>query len=292
MVSISPFGQTGPYKDYKAPDIVAWAMGGEMYVSGEEDRPPVRVSHHSHAYVHTGCEAAVGAVAALHYRNMTGEGQQIELSIEEVVTRVSHQGTTIPYDTVGMIPRRGSRMGPGAVRPVKNQWECKDGFVFFMYWGGVLGSRYNMPLVKWMKEEGYEVSYMEEKDWLYFNWGMSTDEEYEKIATPTAAFFKTHTKAELLDGAVRYSFPLYPTDTTADTVNNVQLAARGFWADVEHPELGTTIRYPGPFVNTGEKRPTVRFRAPLIGEHNSEIYEKELGISREELIVLKQAGVI
>jgi benzylsuccinate CoA-transferase BbsE subunit len=291
MVSITPFGQTGPYKNYKAPDIVAWAMGGEMYISGNSDRPPIRISHHSHAYIHAGSEAAVGALAALHYRHMTGEGQQIDVSIEEVVTRVSHQATTIPYDTNGMIARRGGQM-PGATRPVKNQWECKDGYIFFMFWGGVLGNRYNMPLIKWMKEEGYEVSYLEEKDWLYFNWGVATDEEFDKIAGPTSAFFMTHTKAELLDGAVRHNFPLYPTDTTADTIKNVQLNARGFWVDVEHPELGTTIKYPGAFVNASEMPPKIKFRAPLIGEHNRQIYQQELGVPEEELLILKQAGVI
>ena len=74
MVSITPFGQTGPYKDYKAPDIVAWAMGGSMYPFGNADRPPVRISHHSQAYLHASGEAAVGAMLALYYRSITGEG--------------------------------------------------------------------------------------------------------------------------------------------------------------------------------------------------------------------------
>ena len=85
MVSISPFGQTGPYKDFKGPDIVVWAMGGHMYPFGDADRPPVRISHHSQAYLHAGVEAAVGAMMALYHRQMTGQGQQVDLSIQDTI---------------------------------------------------------------------------------------------------------------------------------------------------------------------------------------------------------------
>jgi crotonobetainyl-CoA:carnitine CoA-transferase CaiB-like acyl-CoA transferase len=71
-----------------------------------------------------------------------------------------------------------------------------------------------------------------------------------------------------------------------------QLTARKFWVEVEHPELNTTLTYPGSFVNSSEASPRITRRAPLIGEHNEEIYEKELGISKEKLVILKQAGVI
>ncbi|GAJ12047.1 unnamed protein product, partial [marine sediment metagenome] len=91
MVSITPFGQTGPYKDYKAPDIVAWAMGGQTYLYGDPDRPPVRISHHSHAYLHAAAEAAVGAMMALYHREMTGEGQQVDISIQESAARSSQR---------------------------------------------------------------------------------------------------------------------------------------------------------------------------------------------------------
>ncbi len=87
MVSITPFGQTGPYKDYKTSDIVAWAMGGRMQTIGDPDRRPLRISHHSQCYVHAGMEAAVGAMLALYYREMTGEGQQVDVSIQDCVAR-------------------------------------------------------------------------------------------------------------------------------------------------------------------------------------------------------------
>ena len=106
MVSITPFGQTGPYKDYKAPDIVAWAMGGQMYPCGDADRPPVRISHHSQAYLHAAAEAAVGAMMALYYREMTGEGQQVDVSIQESVAQLTY-GLHASWDMMKVIQQRG-----------------------------------------------------------------------------------------------------------------------------------------------------------------------------------------
>lgn len=84
---------------------------------------------------------------------------------------------------------------------------------------------------------------------------------------------------------------LYPVSTPRDIAENLQLAARGFWEEVEHAELDGTITYPGAFLKASEMSLGIRRRAPLVGEHNEEVYA-ELGISREELLVLKQANVI
>ncbi|MFC2010644.1 CaiB/BaiF CoA transferase family protein [Chloroflexota bacterium] len=93
LISITPFGQTGPYKDYKTSDIVAWAMGGEMAPFGDPDRPPIRISHHSQAYLHAGTDAATGALAALYHRWTTGEGQQVDVSVHESVAQCTEHLT-------------------------------------------------------------------------------------------------------------------------------------------------------------------------------------------------------
>jgi crotonobetainyl-CoA:carnitine CoA-transferase CaiB-like acyl-CoA transferase len=85
---------------------------------------------------------------------------------------------------------------------------------------------------------------------------------------------------------------MYAVSDINDLLDDPQMAARKFWVEVEHPELGTTINYPGPFARSSETSCQISRRAPLIGEHNLEVYEEELGISREELVILKQAGVI
>ena len=298
MVSITPFGQTGPYKDYKAPDIVAWAMGGYMYQWGDPDRPPVRISHHSQAYLEAGLEAASGALTALYHRQMTGEGQQVDVSIQECVAWYAHYFTGV-WDAQKRKQPRGTGM-PQAYNldiPITRLWPCKDGYVSWVWWGQ--GKRSSLPFAKWLAEwmesQGMAADFLKEWDWDIANYMHLTREAVNRIEEPTRKFFMAHTRAELLEGALKYHVQLYPVATTEDIVKgvpSVQLAAREYWVELEHPELGTSITYPGAFVQASETPPRVSRRAPLIGEHNQEAYERELGISKEQLLILKQGGVI
>jgi benzylsuccinate CoA-transferase BbsE subunit len=291
LVSITPFGQSGPYRDYKAPDIVAWAMGGEMYLSGDGDRPPVRVSHHSQAHMHAAVEAAIGAMSALYYRAMTGAGQQVDVSVQECVTRLSHQGSTIPWDTNKTIATRvqGSRV---MKVNVKRMWPCKDGYVIFNIAGGIHAKRYNPPIFELMESQGIADDFHRGIDWDTFDLTATTQEIIDRLEEPIGKFFMMHTTAELMELGVKCRIQVYPVATTANIFENVQLAARGYWVELEHPEINATITYPGAFVNASETPLRISRRAPLIGEHNQEIYEYELGFTREELLVLRQAGVI
>jgi benzylsuccinate CoA-transferase BbsF subunit len=110
------------------------------------------------------------------------------------------------------------------------------------------------------------------------------------VVEPARKFFMTHTRAELLEGALKHHAMLYPVSTTADILESVQLAAREFWVELEHAELGTTITYPGAFTKASEAPLRVSRRAPLIGEHNQEILEQEPGLSREIPSTPKQTG--
>ena len=101
-----------------------------------------------------------------------------------------------------------------------------------------------------------------------------------------------HTKAELWDGAQKKSIQLYPVFTPKDMLEFPQLKIRQYWQEVEHPEMGANIVYPGAFAKLAEGSCNIRRRAPLIGEHNEEIYISELGFSKEELALLKQANAI
>jgi len=294
MVSITPFGQTGPYKDYKAPDIIAWAMGGQMYQYGDADRPPIQISHHSQAYLHAGAHAAVGAMIALHYREMTGRGQHVDVSIQESVVRCTERFTA-SWDMMKVNLKQG---GLGSNLNITRVWPCQDGYAIWLYWFGPYAKRWNLPLIEWMEEEGMADDFLKGFDWDTF--AVATTEEtpeermhrfreaMDRIAEPTRKFFMSHTKAELIEGALKHRAMLYPVATAADILESVQLAAREFWVELEHPELGTSITYPGPFAHATEAPPRISFRAPLIGEHNQEVYEKELGITREEPLTLEQ----
>ena len=114
----------------------------------------------------------------------------------------------------------------------------------------------------------------------------------DRLEEPTGRFFLSRTKAELMEGAIKHGVNFYPVSTTEDILKDSQLIARNFWAELSHPELDNTIPYPGAFAHNSEAPPQILRRAPLIGEHNMEIYENELGLSRQELLILKQAHII
>ena len=173
-------------------------------------------------------------------------------------------------------------------------YKCKDGYVYFSLWGGATGARGNQELVKWMDSEGLATDFLKSIDWLQFDLAdPKVDQEYvNQIIDPLTKFFKLHTKRELLEGAVERHILVFPLGSAKETVESPQLAAREYWTEVEHPELGDTITYPGPFIKLSETPVAIRRRAPLIGEHNEEIYINDLGLTSKELITLKQAGVI
>ena len=289
LVSITPFGQTGPYKDYKTSDIVAWAMGGNMLPWGDIDRPPIRVSHHSQSYLAAGADGAMGALMALFYRNNTGKGQQVDVSIQEAQS----QNIPIPVATAWDIRKNITKRGdaPGISHHTTQMWHCKDGWVCYSH-GGTAVLSPSLPLIKWMEIEGFTNDFIKNFNWNRPDFAKISQEDMDQVEEPTGRFFMAHTKFELLEGAVKHQVMLYPVATTADLLQNPQLAARDYWIELEHPELGTAITYPGPFGSFSETPIKISRRAPLIGEHNQEVYEKELGISKEELVTLKQSGVI
>lgn len=292
MVSITPFGQTGPYRDFKTSDIVAFAMGGRMYPVGDADRAPVRISYHSQAYLHAGGDAAVGAMLALYHREMTGQGQHVDVSIQASVAQLLQSASL--WDAIRYFPRRGG-VSRRTVRSaiLAHTWPCKDGYVIWIYWGGgPLARRFNMPLIEWMEEEGVDVDFLRELDWEHCNLQELTPDDIRRIREPTARFFAQRTRTELLAGAAERHAMLCPVSRIEDVLQSPQLASRQFWVDVEHPELGVSIKYPGAFAKFAEKSPRIRRRAPLPGEHNLEIYVGEMGLTTEEMALLKQTGVI
>lgn len=289
IVSITPFGQTGPYRDYKAAGIVAWAMGGHMHPCGNPDSPPVEIGHHSQAYLHASVEAAAGALIALSYRQITGEGQHVDVSIQDSLAQ-SNYTLSSAWDMMKSVRRRGEQSERYA--HVRRMWPCQDGYVMWFFFSGVVAKTRNPALVRWMDSEGMADDFLREFDWTTFDWRTTTQEIMDRLEAPTAKFFMSHTKAELLEGALKHRVILYPVSTTRDILESAQLAARGFFVELAHPELGITITYPGAFARCSSASPRILRRAPLVGEHNDEIFESELGLSKEELVTLKQAGII
>ncbi|MDP2859604.1 MAG: CoA transferase [Bacillota bacterium] len=294
MVSITPFGLTGPYRDFKTADIVAWAMSGYMYVYGDKDRPPIQISHHSHAYMHAASEAATAAMLALYYREITTHGQHIDVSVHEATARLD---MTHKWDMTRVNLRRGEALGIMRQR-TRYIWQCKDGHVMWQYWVGPAATLRTMPFVRWLDEEGFLDDYLRSFPWETVDGSMpegakAAEELLSRIEAPTIRFFMSHTKAELDEEARKRDLMLYPLADTKDVTESRQLKARDFWQKVQHPELGTAFTYPGAYAKFSDANlmPGITRRAPLIGEHNEEVYG-ELGVGDKELARLRKSGVI
>ena len=266
MVSITPFGQTGPYSQYRGHDIITWAASGQMYPCGDNDRAPIRLSHPSQSFLHGGGEAAAGAMVALFHRQLTGWGQHVDVSIHECLALDAW--ATIIWDMTKLVSHRGD---PLPDKHFTRIWPCRDGYVMWVWGGGAAGKRRNTPLVSWIDSEGMCDDFLREFDWETYDLRQTTQETIDRIEEPTARFFLAHTKGELYDGAFRNRLMLYPLFTTNEVLADVQLTAREFWVKLEHPELRKSIAYPGAFARTSEAPPRVSRHAPLIGEHSRQI---------------------
>lgn len=300
MASISSFGQTGPYKDYKASDIVLWALSGVGYVTGDADRPPLKPSFPI-SYLFAATSAAIGVLVALYSRAFTGEGQHVDAPAQLGLGWATGPEAQGLWAFNKQVLKRSGRIYQRALTGVGNEvryihhplaYECKDGSVKFFPFvqGGSLAS--TLALTEWVIEENMASETLKNLDWSQFSWHTVSQETLDEITQSWGRFFLKHTKAELWEGAQKRGIMLYPILTTKDILEFDQLKKREYWEEVEHPELGTSITYPGGFVKMTEEPCRIRRRAPLIGEHNEEIYIREIGLSTEELLTLKQAKVI
>lgn len=273
MTSITNFGQQGPYSSYKASDVVLMAMSGFMYLCGDADRPPVRISF-PQAYLFGGAEAAVGTLAALYQAQISGQGQHVDISTREAITWERMQAP-IFWEINKQTLRRSGQYRAGMTTTGGSQlviWPCKDGYITFNLYGGTTGMRTNRALTEWMNNEGIALDLLKGKDWASFDMLQVTEEELQEISEAMGKFFLTHTKSEFYEAMQQRRIMIAPVSGIDDLVNDPQLVARGFWVDLKHPELGTTITYPGAFAKLSETPYKLSRRAPLIGEHNDEVY--------------------
>jgi crotonobetainyl-CoA:carnitine CoA-transferase CaiB-like acyl-CoA transferase len=291
LTSITPFGQTGPYSNFEASDLVAMAMSGELFLTGDADRPPVNIAI-PQACLHAGADAGVGSMIAYYHRKRTGAGQHVDVSMQQ--STAWFLAMDIPYyELAGVVMSRvGTFRSGSASGTVQRQvWPCKDGYVFFFMIGGAQGAKTCRALVKWMDDVGLGNDYLREFEWEKFDMATVTQDVIDRISNPIEDFFRTRTKKEVLEAAMARNISVCPLFNMADELNDPNLAARGYWTRIEHPELGGAIPYPKQFVRSSECRTDTRFRAPLIGEHNAEVYG-EMGLSAQQITALKEAGVI
>jgi crotonobetainyl-CoA:carnitine CoA-transferase CaiB-like acyl-CoA transferase len=275
LTSVTGFGQEGPYKDYKDPDIVVRALGGMVYTAGEDDRPPLTTS-----YVHThtlgAMNGAAGTMIALVQRAHTGRGQHVDAITQQALDIVCSAEIEGPYAFFGEIPTRHGRarasvtLKDGSTFYNTLLWPCKDGYIALNLLLNPTAARNNLSMMEYLKKDGIDIGFLESWDWEKKSWQDMTLPQAEKLMDSLGKFFMNHTKDELLNLAIENRFQLGPCNNAADVLKHPQLAARKFWKEIDHEGLGR-LKFPGGAVISSEKYVGPYRRAPRIGEHNDEI---------------------
>ena len=282
MTSISNFGQTGPYRDYKASEVTVFGMGGPLWSTGIPDREPVKYYGNVIQYG-VGCVAAGATMAALTCRTLQGIGQHVDLSIMESLASSINFSLTyhMGYQFTGDVAWRETPgvMGGGMSILPFGAYPCKDGYVFLLIAGEVWGKRLcqmmGMPDLLAERFPGAELYNLERKgefDAIYMGWAME------------------HTKQEIFDLGGPLGVNLAPINTMEDVLKDRQLNERGTFVEIEHPVTGK-LTYPGAPFKMMETPWQIRSPAPLLGQHNEEVYGK-LGYDKENLVKLRGSGVI
>jgi benzylsuccinate CoA-transferase BbsE subunit len=262
VVAIRPFGGVGPRSAWKASDIELMAAGGAMALAGEPDGMPVRVSE-PQSYSWAGAQAAIGALVALSHRDVTGRGDLVDVSAQaSVVTALSHAPAFV--DLLGLEPTRaGAFMTGRSIKGARYRvfWPCRDGYINFIFYGGVAGRRTNEQLVAWMRERGAELGALAAIDWKSWDPTKADQAEVDAIEAPVGKFFARLSKREFLTEGHRREMLGYPVSTVADIASDPQLAARGFFQAV----ADAAERFCGSFAVIDGARPPLRHApgAPL-----------------------------
>jgi len=292
LTSITPFGQTGPYKDYHASDLACWAMGGLLAITGDPEKPPVHIGKIPFAYLMGSMDGAWATAIALCCKERDGEGQHVDVSIQESVAKTAWMMHEL-WEVTGENYQRGSShyKWPNSEVTLRMVWPVKDGYITFMPAFVQARAPQMSLLVQWIDSDGMADDYLRGIDWTTIDLRFMSREDGERIQGYFARFFQTKTKAELLEGGRQREIGLQPICTPGDIMEHPQLEARDYWQEIEYDEPGVSISLPSRFCLPSGTTCKLWRRAPAIGEHNREIYHEELGFSDEELVTLKQAGI-
>ena len=275
MTSITHFGQSGPYRGYKAAPIVDYALGGHLYITGEADREPLCGPGSLPEYL-GGLYGFFGLMAALYSREETGLGQWVDVSIMECMAG-SHQFTLTRYTYAGDVKRRtGNRYEsdyPITIYP------CRDGYVALSTSTQTQHELLHALIGRPELTDDPRFRTPEDR--------IQNADAFDEIVLP---WLKERTKEELFHTCSEWRVPCAPVAGPQELLYDPHFKDRGFWNEMEHPEAGK-LTYPGAPFKMSET-PWQMGRAPLLGEHNEEIYRERLGYSRGDLVRLRQAGVI
>ena len=275
MVSITNFGQTGPYRDYKATDIIEYALGGLMYIFGGYHREPLKHALHQ-AQFKAGTNAASAALMALYHQRLTGLGQHVDVSIQESIASALRDVVN-NYTNTGAVRRRQ----PNHSGDLTRIRQTSDGHI--------------------LPNPGMGLAL----DWnIVVDFLGAQELGDEKFSTPSARLANAEELGEILDriflsknkfdmffSANKKRFTYGVIQSPEEVLADEQFKHRGYFTEIDHPVVGP-IAYPGaPFLMEGTPW-EVRRPAPMLGQHNGEVFGNRLGCAREDLARLRALKVI
>ena len=277
MTSITPFGQTGPYKDYKGGELVATHLGGVGYLStreGDASKEPLKYPAHLFSF-QAGLCAAGATLGYLYGQKITGEGPQIDVSEQESVIQ-NVNASIARYSYTGQISRRTDvlDLAPHHILP------CKDGYIYASF----------VEEHQWRRF----VEVMGHPDWadseLFAN-AQIRSQYWDALKPLMLEWTMEHTVEEIYRNSQEKGIPLGAVRNAAQVLEDKQMKAREFFVDIDRAKTGK-LTFPGVPYRFSEIQREAPVAAPLLGQHNEEIYCKRMGYTRIDLDKLKEAGVI
>ena len=278
MASISNFGQTGPYRDYKASDLVLAGMGGNQFGSGVAEREPLKIGGSVTQYM-AGLFASGGVMAAFFASRWQGVGQYLDLSLWELLnsygeTRGPNQ---VRHQFTGTVETRNPMGAKIASFPPKGPYPCKDGYV---EWFGIARWRQVAAMLG-------RPDFLTDPRFATPEARMKNAPEIEEVLL---TWMMARTREQCWEEAIAADVIAGPFNTTEELFQDRHMDSRGYWTEVEHPAVGKTT-IPGRLFIMNDSPWQLRRPAPLLGEHTAEVVG-ELGYSKEDLVKLSETGVV
>ncbi len=282
VTSITSFGQTGPYRDYKGTDLISFHMGGIGYpTSGDveepESHPPLKGPGHQ-ADIMAAITGAAATMCALMSRRMNGVGQHVDISEQEVLVRAMG-GPVVSHVSRDETPNRIAGQG----RPISGRrpLRAKDGY----FSAQMLGDQFwgNMKQVlghpEWAEQD-------------VFNDRTTRSQNIEVATAHVEEWAKDYTTAEVFQILqVENHIPCLPVNNMEEVLNHPHFVERGTFVQMEYPDIGG-FQAPGAPYTFSATPWEIKGPAPRLGQHNEEILCGRLGYSKEDLVRMKQLGVI
>lgn len=287
MLSLTPFGQTGPWKDWEASDLVHLALGGQMASSGYDDPTASPIAGTGYQSVHIGGNFACIAVQiGLLQRDASGKGQYIDCSVHEACAACTEMALPSWIYNKAVLLRQTGRHA-FAVRDSPTNFKASDGIYVNTVIPAINNTQW-LALVDWMDADAVADDLHDERFLDPFH----RRQNWPRVAAAIGRFVALHPAEWLYRGAQQRKLPWGPIRAPEENLADPALQAREFWASVDHQAIGRSVLYPGAPYKCPEMPWRISTRAPLLGEHNFEVYGRELGLSPTEMTSLAESGAI